>query len=54
MLQHLVDVEEKHLKALATRFLAKSLGDVGFSDAGWAADQQIALLADVVTGGQGQ
>jgi hypothetical protein len=54
VLQHLVRVDEQNLEALPTSFLAKCLSEMRFPDAGWAAEQDIVLFADVVTGRQGQ
>jgi hypothetical protein len=54
VLKHLVGVDEQDLEDLATRFLAKRLGRMGFSQACRPADQHVAFLAHIVPGGEGQ
>ena len=52
VLEHFLDAHEKHIKALAGGFLTKRLSQMGFTHPGRAADQQVAVLADVFAGGQ--
>lgn len=42
----------EHFLALLDGFVAQRLGQMGFADAGWAEEQQVLPLAQILAGGQ--
>src|ERR687891_298680 len=52
VLEHLVGVDEEHIKPLSTRFMGEGLREVAFANPRGATDQYIAFLTDVVTARQ--
>jgi hypothetical protein len=52
MLQHLVGIDEEHIKTEPARLVGKRLSEMTFSYAGWATDQHVVLVPNVVTTGQ--
>src|SRR3990172_4543687 len=52
MAQHLVGVGEGDVTAPATGFVGQRLSQMTFSNSRWAADQHVALVGEVMPGGQ--
>jgi len=54
MLEQFVGVDKQDIITAPTRFVPQRLGEMTFSHSGRAAEDHIAFVADVITGGQGQ
>ena len=48
LLQHLVGVDEEHVKALSTGFMGQGLGEMRLAHSGGATDENVLLAADIV------
>ena len=45
-------VDEKHIESLTARFMGKSLREMGFPSTSGSADEDIVMLAKIVTASQ--